>query len=195
MRTGVMTTSAGIVLAAGAGARYGAPKALARTDDGELWTQRAVSLLRDAGCDRVFVAVGAAVVEVPGAEVVQVPDWRSGVSAALRAGLAATGNTDASVALVTLVDLPAMPVAAMRRVLTATTGEADLVRAVYDGLPGHPVALGRAHWRDIADRVSGDTGAGAYLRAHGATAIECGDLWDGRDIDSRPPHLEERSRA
>jgi CTP:molybdopterin cytidylyltransferase MocA len=70
----------GLVLAAGAGTRFGGPKALAREPDGTPWIALAVRMLRAAGCDPVLIALGASADEarplVPaGAQVVIVPDW------------------------------------------------------------------------------------------------------------------------
>ena len=62
-----------------------------------------------------------------------------------------------------------------------------LARAVYGGEPGHPVLVGRAHWRPLADAVRGDTGAGPYLRAHAAVAVDCTDLGGGDDVDRAGP--------
>jgi len=42
--------------------------------------------------------------------------------------------------------------------------------------------------------VSGDSGARGYLVAHGAIEVECGDLWDGADVDT-PEQLIARVRA
>ncbi len=69
----------GLVLAAGAGTRYGGPKALARTADGTPWLALAAGALRDGGCVDVLVALGAQAAEarplVPdGAEALLVPD-------------------------------------------------------------------------------------------------------------------------
>ena len=85
---------AGLVLAAGAGRRFGGPKGLARTPDGELWVSLAVRTLRAAGCDPVLVTVGAqaeavAALAPADAEIVRVPDWHEGLAASLRAGLGA----------------------------------------------------------------------------------------------------------
>lgn len=168
-----MTDLVGIVLAAGAGTRAGGPKARR-----EGWLPHAVEVLRGAGCDPVIAVLGAAIVPTD-AEVVVAPDWAEGVGASLRAGLAAASG---EAALVTLVDLPGMPVAAARRV-AAGASAGSLRRAVYAGRPGHPVLLGRDHWGPLTAELHGDTGAGAYLRAHGADAVECGDLWDGADVD------------
>lgn len=50
---------AGLVLAAGAGSRYGMPKALVRDEAGRSWLQRAVAVLAAAGCSPVIVVLGA----------------------------------------------------------------------------------------------------------------------------------------
>ncbi|WP_345801102.1 nucleotidyltransferase family protein [Microbacterium sp. AZCO] len=180
----------GLVLAAGAGVRFGGPKALARSADGTPWVVRAVETLRDAGCRRVVVALGAASGEasalVPAdGEVVVVPDWAEGLSASLRAGLAAAIGADAVV--VVPVDTPELPVSSVRRVVHAA-GEAPsvLAHAVYRGAPGHPVLIGSAHVAALAASLTGDAGARAYLRAHDAVEVECGDLWSGADVDERP---------
>jgi len=184
------------VLAAGAGTRFGGPKALAREPDGTPWVALAVRMLRDAGCDRVVVALGAAAEEasalVPAdAQIVAVDKWRDGLSASLRAGVAAASALGADAVLVTPVDTPAAPTDAARRViehaLADTPAARALGRAVYSGRPGHPVLIGSAHWPALRETLHGDTGAGAFLSAHAALAIECGDLWSGADIDRRPP--------
>jgi CTP:molybdopterin cytidylyltransferase MocA len=171
------------VLAAGAGTRFGGPKGLARTTAGEPWVRRAVTMLAAAGCDDVLVAVGArgddvAALVPPSARVVTVPRWADGLSATLLAGLDAVaappdGGTPVDALVVTPVDTPEAPPAAVVRVL--------------GGRPGHPVLLGRDHWDGVRATLTGDTGAGRYLAAHGALDVECGDLWSGDDIDLLDP--------
>jgi CTP:molybdopterin cytidylyltransferase MocA len=180
----------GIVLAAGAGTRAGGPKALRATGAGEGWMAVQHRLLVVSGASRVLVVLGAAAeAALPllprGAEPVLAPDWADGLSASLAAGLAAASSSpDAVAALVTLVDLPDLPAAAVRRVLAAgPLAPEALRRATYRGAPGHPVLLGREHWAPLAAGLRGDTGAGPYLRAHDTAAVECGDLGDGRDRD------------
>lgn len=189
-----MSRTAGLVLAAGAGTRFGGPKALARTPDGDPWLRRAVDALRRAGCAPVLVVVGAAAEEaralVPRtARVVLAEQWSEGLSASLKAGLRALGDSDedAQAVLITLVDLPDLPVAACLRLLEGEMNADSLRQAVYDGTPGHPVLLGRRHWSAARDALHGDRGAGAYLAAAGARQVECGDLFTGADIDRRPP--------
>ncbi len=180
----------GLVLAAGAGHRFGGPKVLARNADGTPWVAVAVRMLRDAGCERVLVALGAGASEaaglVPeGAEVVPVDDWVEGVAASLRAGLRAAGAGAGEVLVVTPVDTPdAPPLAVARLVEAVAKPRSTLVQAVYGGVPGHPVLLGRDHWDALAASVSGDRGARPYLVAHGVVEVECGDLWSGADVDT-----------
>lgn len=184
----VPTRLTGIVLAAGGGSRMGGPKALLRDADGG-WLARATSVLLAAGCERVVVVLGAGAQAAralmpanPGVTSVVADRWGEGMSHSLRAGLAAaTGDA----AVLTLVDLPGLPAGVVRRMCAAPVSADSLRRATYDGRPGHPVLLGRAHWAAIAEQVAGDRGALEYLAAHGVVQVECGDLFDGRDVDRR----------
>jgi CTP:molybdopterin cytidylyltransferase MocA len=191
---------AGLLLAAGAGRRMGGPKALLRDAAGVPFLDRAVGRLLDGGCAGVTVVLGAAADEARGVldeagwtgddavDVVVADDWAEGMGASLRVGLRALDAGSATAALVTLVDLPDVDVPVLRRVLAAGSGSGALVRATYDGRPGHPVLLGREHWADVVTTAEGDQGARAYLAAHAATVCECGDLASGRDVD-RPEDL------
>lgn len=184
----------GIVLAAGAGTRIGSPKALLSTSDGEPWLVRAVSLLRDVGCDPVIVVLGAGADRarelVPaGSTIVVAGDWAEGMSASLRAGLAAADSaTDSATdaALITLVDLPGLPVTVAGRVIESGVAPDAIAQATFEGRPGHPVLIGREHWTAVSAQLEGDRGARGYLAAHGVTEIECGDLFDGEDVDLPP---------
>lgn len=182
-------TVCGVVLAAGAGTRFGGPKALARTAAGESWLALAVGTLRAAGCAPVVVVLGAGADEaeplVPtGTVVARVADGRRELSASVRVGLAAADASAAVAALLIPVDVPDLPASACRRVMRDADAEA-LRQAVHRGRPGHPVLIGRAHWPGVTGELAGDRGAGAYLRAHGAERVECADLWHGRDRDTR----------
>jgi CTP:molybdopterin cytidylyltransferase MocA len=87
--------------------------------------------------------------------------------------------------VVSLVDLPDLTAAVVRRVLSEREGDEALARASYHGRPGHPVVLGRAHWPAITAGISGDVGARDYLAGRDTTLVECGDLASGADVDSR----------
>ena len=188
-----MNAVAGLLLAAGAGARMGRPKALIIDEDGTAWLARGVEVLHEGGCDDVTVVLGAAADQaralVPdGAAVVVAEDWTEGMSASLRAGLESLEDSDADAALVSLVDLPDVTDAVVRRVLAAGADSAALIRTTYDGRPGHPVVLGREHWFGVRAAAVGDRGARDYLANHALVEVECGDLATGRDAD-RPEEV------
>jgi CTP:molybdopterin cytidylyltransferase MocA len=184
-----MVAVAGLVLAAGGGARFGGPQALARTPDGEPWVSRAVAAVAAGGCDEVVVVLGAAATEAralvpPAARVVVADRWADGMAASLTAGLAALPT--ATAALITLVDLPGLPSTVCARLLDPAPAATDLRGAGYRGRPGHPVLLGAEHWAPFAATLAGDRGGRAYLDRHGVRQVECGDLFDGVDLDRDP---------
>jgi CTP:molybdopterin cytidylyltransferase MocA len=181
----VPVTVAALVLAAGAGSRYGAPKALVELD-GERLVDRAIRVLRQGGIIPTYVVQGAAVLtDLSGAEVVDNPDWPSGMGSSLRAGISALPAAVQAVVVVP-VDQPGLTAAALGRVLAAAQGHRQqaLVVATYAGRRGHPVLLGRRHWAGVAGAAVGDTGARAYLATRpDVVEVECADVASGVDVD------------
>jgi CTP:molybdopterin cytidylyltransferase MocA len=177
----------GLLLAAGGGRRMGTPKALV-TDERGSWLQRGVATLLEGGCRRVTVVLGAeaeqarALLEavVGGPRIVVAADWAEGMGASLRAGMRAFA------VMLSLVDLPDLVPEVVTRVGRAARSPHVLARASYDGVPGHPVLLGRDHWAGVLESAQGDQGARTYLARHQVELVECGDLATGRDVDSRP---------
>ncbi|MFJ2237620.1 NTP transferase domain-containing protein [Streptomyces sp. NPDC087859] len=183
---------AGLLLAAGGGRRLGGrPKALLG-HRGRPLIEHAVGVLRAAGCARVHVVLGAAAdavretARLDGCVLVDNPEWEQGMGSSLRAGLDSFSGTDVRAALVSLVDQPGIGPEAYARVLGAYTSPDSLVSAAYDGVRGHPVLFGSAHWAGIAATATGDRGARAYLkeRAGEITLVECGDVARPYDIDT-----------
>ncbi|CAN5201087.1 NTP transferase domain-containing protein [soil metagenome] len=173
----------GVLLAAGAGTRYGKPKVLA--GQGE-WLRVAVGALLDGGCDEVVVVLGAAVVDVPApARAVVAEHWADGMSASLRAGLAAADG--ARRVVLHLVDTPDVGPDVVRRVLAAADDSATgLVRTSYGGRPGHPVVIAASYWPALVASLHGDQGARQFLATHASevVVVDCGDLATGADIDT-----------
>jgi molybdenum cofactor cytidylyltransferase len=179
---------AGLVLAAGAGTRFGDGESKLLADvGGRPVLERAVAAACAVpGLERVLVVLGSRSTEVRArvdfgrAETTVCPDWPDGQAASLRWGLRALSGADK--VIVTLGDAPLMTAAAITRFLD----EPGRTRAVYDGRPGHPVVLGPDEIA-AALALSGDHGARDLLR--GGLEIDAGHLCSGRDVDT-PDDLE-----
>jgi CTP:molybdopterin cytidylyltransferase MocA len=175
--------AAGVLLAAGSGSRFGMPKVLAAHGE---WLAAAVTALSGGGCDDVAVVLGAAIVEVPPpGRAVVASDWSDGLSASLRAGLSAV---EADYAVLHTVDTPDVGADVVERVLDAArSAQSGLARAVYSGVPGHPVVVARRHWAELLRGLHGDEGARSFLSARrDVVEVDCGDLATGADIDTAP---------
>jgi len=183
---------AGVLLAAGAGRRFGMPKALVRLH-GTLLVEHADRVLHAADLAPVVVVLGASAVEVraaahlPDSSLVDNPQWTTGMGSSLRTGLAAIAGTDVVAAIVLPVDTPGVTPDAVRRLAGLAAPDA-LARATYHGQPGHPVLIGRDHWPAVAEQATGDAGARHYLATHRPVPVPCEDVATGEDVD-RPEDL------
>ncbi len=173
---------AAVILAAGAGTRFGdEPKLLAEFDGRPLLEHTIAAVCAVADLQQIVVVLGAnaagllAAVDFDHAEPLICEDWREGQSASLKCGLAALDG--ASKVLVTLGDTPTLNSAVVARMLSHDPP----ARALYDGRPGHPVVLGPAEMKAV-DSLTGDHGARDLLS--GAVEVECSDLSSGRDVDT-----------
>lgn len=190
-------STAGVVLAAGAGRRYGRPKALV-SYDGELLVDRAANTLRAGGCDEVLVVLGAAAEQVrtqahlTEANVVVNDDWSTGMGSTLRLALSTLATTSHDAAVILLVDTPGVTADAVRRMGQLATA-ATLAAATYRGRRGHPVVIGRDHWAGVRALAVGDVGARPYLAHHAdqVREIACDDVSDDTDLDTPADHAPE----
>jgi CTP:molybdopterin cytidylyltransferase MocA len=186
---------AAVVLAAGSGSRFGASaKQLAELDGKPLLEHALRAVEGVAAIDRIVVVLGAraeeirAGVDFGAAEVIVCEDWADGQAASLRRGIEAVADADAAV--ITLGDMPRITPQVIARFvdLAAEHGAQTRARAVYDGMPGHPVALGRDYFAQLL-QLQGDAGARQVMKSIGVHRIECGQLCDATDVDT-PEALE-----
>lgn len=166
---------AGVVLAAGRAARFGATKQLVEVD-GRPLVRHAVDTALGAGLDPVLVVVGHDAGRVrqvlpAGIEVVDNPAYADGQASSLRAGVAAATGTEAGALVVLLADQPDVTVDAVRAVVHAHADGHLVVRANYDDRPGHPVLFDRTVWPALSE-VSGDTGARELLATLAVTEVD-----------------------
>jgi len=173
----VMTTSptsrqpTAIVLAAGAGSRFGGGKLLASLS-GRPVLQHVLDRVADAGVQDVVVVLG------DDAEVVEEAiDWRSerrvrnpdpgrGLSSSVRIGIEALDDAVEG-ALIVLGDQPLLSVETIRALLDAPPdGTRPIVVPVYAGDAGrNPVFLGRGAF-GLVGESTGDRGLGPAIAAH-----------------------------
>jgi molybdenum cofactor cytidylyltransferase len=185
----------GVVLAAGGASRFGSPKQLAELDGHPLLQHAVDAMLAVPAIDPVVVVLGA---EAPGvrdavdfgdAWTVECADWQEGMAASLRCGVEAVG--DCEWVLVTLGDQPRVTpqvIAAVMDHAESAPAGTTAVRATYDSVPGHPVALGRAILPQVA-ALSGDVGARELLGHATVRTFEAARLCDPTDVDT-PEELE-----
>ncbi len=163
-----------LVLAAGQGARFGGRKLLSPWRGGIL-LDGALAVALDAPVEAVLLVTGSDGPEVATAgrdfaerrgqggrlTVVTAHNFAEGLSASLRAGLAAL-PADAAGVIVFLGDMPVVPSDIPARLAQALAQGAPAAAPIHKGQRGNPVALSRALFPDLA-LLTGDKGARSLL--------------------------------
>jgi CTP:molybdopterin cytidylyltransferase MocA len=179
---------AGLVLAAGAGTRFGGRKQLAELD-GRPLLEHALAAMASAPVEPVTVVLGSEAAEVRagvdmhGAEPILCTEWHEGQAASLRVGVEALERAGADAIVVTLGDQPRIAAAAIAAVVAAREDGVQAVRATYDGVPGHPVLIERSLFAAVLE-LRGDTGARDVLRDARVADVACDGLGDPADVDT-----------
>ena len=181
---------AAVVLAAGAGSRFGGGKLLAKLDGAPL-VEHVLGALEGAPVDETVVVIGAdaeklrEVCEPYRLRTVENPAWAGGQSTSVRAGLEALGPA-ARAAVVLLGDQPFVGAGAVEKLVSSFEGGADVAVATYGGRRRNPVLFSRDVWPALLDELSGDEGARRFLRHHPELVVEvpCDGVADPLDVDT-----------
>jgi CTP:molybdopterin cytidylyltransferase MocA len=179
-----------ILLAAGAGSRFGGGKLLVPYR-GRPLIEASLTNLADAPVDERVVVIGddaqslREACECYDVRVVENPEWARGQSTSVRAGLQALGP-EARAAVVLLADQPLVGAGAVARLVAAFERGARVAVATYDGRPRNPVLFSRGIWPLLVAELSGDEGARSFLRRHPdlVTPVPCDGVGDPTDVDT-----------
>ena len=164
----------GLVLGAGGSRRLGSPKQVLPFGGGTL-LGHVVGVARACRFDQLLVAIGAAAAEVrervdlAGAEVVVNEAYGEGCASSIAAALGAV-DPRCGVLVLMLGDQPGVAAGTVAALLTGR-GDADLAVCRYDDGRGHPIAVGRAAFGDLA-ALHGDKGVWRLLDAGGDAVAE-----------------------
>ena len=187
-----MERVAAVVLAAGAGTRFGAGAGahkLLAPFRGRPLVSWAVAAAAGAGLGAVVVVSGAVDLGPalrPGAgvpddvAVVVNDDWARGQATSLAAGIGWCRAHGFDAAVFGLGDQPLVPASAWRAVGTA--GDAPVVSAVYAGRRRPPVRLHRSVWGLLS--ADGDEGARELMRRRPDLVGEVACEGDPADVDT-----------
>lgn len=189
-------TVAGVILAAGASRRFGAPKQLAEFA-GQPLVQRACDTALAADLQPVVAVLGAHAPAVASAlddspvHCLVNEQWATGMASSVRVGvdyIARLHRVQVDAVAILLADQPLVDAAHVRALCTQRVrARVDIAATRYGQALGAPAVFARALF-DRLCALSGDRGAGAIIRAHKsliALTCEMGAL----DID-RPEDLE-----
>jgi CTP:molybdopterin cytidylyltransferase MocA len=185
-----MSGVSAIVLAAGAGSRFGGGKLMAPFG-GRTLIEATLSGLRGAPVDEIIVVVGAegeslrSTSTIYETRIVENPDWPEGMSTSVRAGLRACAS-NARAAVICLADQPLVGAEAVERLVEAFKWGAKVAVATYGGETRNPVLFAREVWPLLLGEMSGDRGARVFLKHHReiVTEVSCDDVANPADVDT-----------
>lgn len=166
----------GILLAAGAGRRFGGrDKLMHRLADGTPLAVAAAASLRPA-CSRVVAVLRpgraqlADALASTGCEIVLCPEADQGMGHSLAAGVRAAADADGW--LVALGDMPGIDSSSHRAVTARLKAGASLAAAQYGIQRGHPVGFAREWYAELA-ALTGDQGGRTILDRHPQHLVLC----------------------
>ena len=191
-----MSEVAGIVLAAGSSSRMNGLLKAMLPINGKPMLRCVVESALKSSLDRVIVVLGNAfetisrVFPITGAEVVFNPEFLTGQSSSLRAGLLALGKS-CDGALFILGDQPLVDSSVIDAVVGKFKGtRMPIVVPYHLGKPGNPVFFARSLFPEIM-ALRGDVGARSLIEKHGESVatVEVANESIHLDVDTWEDYL------
>ena len=192
---------AAMILAAGASERYGQPKALLDWHGQPLITHIAQVMLA-APARPVVVVLGACADEIRPAldglpvHIVVNPNWRDGLSASIRAGLAALPG-EACAVLFVMGDQPGITPDLIESLIARfrQTG-APIVEPRLRDRPGTPTLFAREMFPELM-QLTGDRGGRPLINKYAdrVAVVQVGDLATLQDIDTPEDYKDQMSNV
>ncbi len=175
-----------VIVGAGAGTRFGGPKAIATLPDGRRFVDVVAETAMHAGLDPIVAVLPPGVAPFANVRAVVNARPESEPIVSIRLGLAVLTSTAVDAALIWPVDHPFVRIDSILAVLDGArrTGAAIVVPS-YEGRRGHPTFFHRDTWRELMTVADG--GARAVIHASAARVAEVSVADPGilRDINTR----------
>lgn len=186
---------AAVVLAAGKASRMGEGgrhKLLAEFS-GEPLVRRSARISLDSGVDGVVVVTGYRAAEIRKTleglkvDVIENPDYATGMASSLKAGFGSPAARRADGVLVMLADMPGLGAQDLRRLVDAfcEVGGRAIVRGTAGGKRGNPVILPRSTFEAV-QALEGDVGARSIVEGSGLAVIDV-ELGEAAHLDVDTP--------
>ena len=178
-----------IVLAAGGSTRLGSPKQLLRYG-GQTLIRGAATAAVESNCDRVVIVIGSRAGEMKceledlPVSIVENPEWQSGMSSSIRAGLREVPGNDA--VLIMLCDQPFVTAAVLDNLIDTyhKTGM-PIVASDYGAIRGVPALFSKELFGELR-ALTADEGARRIIARHPEVTATI-EFADGAvDIDTKP---------
>lgn len=176
-----------ILMASGAGSRFGGNKLFADVD-GRPLVDRAMDAYPPSLFHRaVVVSCYPALLVLAGARgyrTVFNPGADEGISASIRLGMAEMAGTDG--VMFAVCDQPWLTAGSVEHLITAFEAQPDQIAALsWKGKKGNPCLFPPAFYDELS-ALTGDRGGGAVIKAHpeALSLVEAAQLRELRDVDT-----------
>ncbi|MDV3244717.1 MAG: nucleotidyltransferase family protein [Nitrososphaerales archaeon] len=179
----------GLILAAGASRRMGAPKQ-SMNIAGKPMLQYAVDAFKDSRLGEVVLVVRAGLLWKPAAvgrlRVVFNPHPEEGISSSLRLGLTSI-NSRSEAVVIGLGDKPLLLPSTIRGLVSAYRESGSrIIIPTYEGMRGNPILLRKTLYGEML-RLRGDTGAKSVIKRHAESVLEVPVTDEGVLVDVNTP--------